>query len=74
MIGGSTAGRFVVRVEVDRDRCEGNAVCLGIAPDLFDLDDEDYAVVKLDPVPADQEQLAEQAIAECPRAALNRRD
>jgi ferredoxin len=64
----------VVRVEVDRDRCEGNAVCLGIAPDIFDLDDEDYAVVKTDPIPADQEDLAEQAIAECPRAALLRRD
>jgi ferredoxin len=64
----------VVRVEVDRDRCEGNAVCLGIAPDLFDLDDEDYAVVKADPVPSDQEELADQAIAECPRAALIRKD
>jgi ferredoxin len=63
-----------VRVVVDRDRCEGNAVCLGIAPDLFDLDDEDYAVVKLDPVPADQEEVAEQSIQECPRAALIRRD
>jgi ferredoxin len=63
-----------MRVEVDRDRCEGNAVCLGIAPDLFDLDDEDYAVVKADPVPADQEELAVQSIAECPRAALIRKD
>ncbi len=61
-----------VRVIVDRDRCEGNAVCVGIAPDVFDLDDEDYAVVKLDPIPADQEELAERAIAECPRAALLR--
>ena len=63
-----------MRVKVDRDRCEGNAVCLGIAPDIFDLDDEDYAVVKADPVPADQEALTEQAIAECPRAALVRED
>jgi ferredoxin len=63
-----------VRVIVDRDRCEGNAVCLGIAPDIFDLDDEDYAVVKTDPIPPDREQLAEQAIAECPRAALLRED
>jgi ferredoxin len=63
-----------MRVEVDRDRCEGNAVCVGIAPNLFELDDDDYAVVTADPVPADQEDLAEQAIAECPRAALNRRD
>jgi ferredoxin len=63
-----------VRVIVYRDRCEGNAVCLGIAPALFDLDDEDYAVVTVDPIPPDQEHLAEQAIAECPRAALLRQD
>ena len=44
-----------VRVIVDHDRCEGNAVCMGIAPDIFDLDDEDYAVVKTDPIPADRE-------------------
>lgn len=61
-----------MRVEVDRDRCEGNALCVGIAPDLFDLDDEDYAIVKVDPVPADEVDLAEQAIAECPRVALFR--
>ncbi|OPX09285.1 ferredoxin [Mycobacterium sp. AT1] len=63
-----------MRVEVDRDRCEGNAVCVGIAPDLFDLDDEDYAVIKADPVPDGQEDLAEQSVAECPRAALIRKD
>jgi ferredoxin len=63
-----------MHVHVDRDRCEGNAVCVGIAPDLFDLDDEDYAVMKVDEIPADQEELAEQSIAECPRAALIRRD
>lgn len=61
-----------MRVIVDRDRCEGNAVCMGIAPDIFDLDDDDYAVVKTDPIPANGERLAEQAIAECPRAALRR--
>ena len=63
-----------MRVVVDRDRCEGNAICVGIAPDLFHLDEEEYAIVTADPVPADQEALAEQAIAECPRAALSRRD
>ncbi|HEY1839003.1 MAG TPA: ferredoxin [Mycobacterium sp.] len=63
-----------MRVIVDHDRCEGNAVCLGIAPDIFDLDDEDYAVVKTDPIPADREAAAEQAIQECPRAALARED
>lgn len=63
-----------MRVVVDRDRCEGNAICVGIAPELFKLDDDEYAVVTVDPIPADQEALAEQAIADCPRAALSRRD
>jgi ferredoxin len=60
-----------MRVVVDRDRCEGNAICVRIAPKVFTLDDEDYAVA-VDPVPVEQEALAEEAIAECPRAALSR--
>lgn len=63
-----------MRVVVDRDRCEGNAICVGIAPDLFQLDDDEYAFVTVDPIPADQEELALQAIADCPRAALSRKD
>ncbi|GAT14948.1 ferredoxin [Mycolicibacterium thermoresistibile] len=72
---GNREGKEVaMRVEVDRDRCEGNAICVGISPEIFELDDDDYAVVKLDPIPAELEQKALQAIDECPRAALNRRD
>ncbi|MCH9721332.1 MAG: ferredoxin [Actinomycetia bacterium] len=63
-----------MRIVVDPDRCEGNAICVGIAPEMFELDDQEYAVVTADPIPVDQESLAEQAIAECPRAALSRRD
>ena len=63
-----------MRIVVDRDRCEGNAICVGIDPELFELDDEDYVMVTADPIPADAEQRAEQAIAECPRAALTRAD
>ncbi|BBY99920.1 ferredoxin [Mycolicibacterium fallax] len=63
-----------MRVVVDRDRCEGNAICVGIAPDLFELDDDEFAVVTVDEIPADREAAAEQAIADCPRAALSRKD
>ncbi len=63
-----------MRVEVDHDRCEGNAVCVGIAPDLFELDDNEYAVMRVDVIPAGREAAAEQAVAECPRAALIKKD
>jgi ferredoxin len=63
-----------VRVTVDRDRCEGNEFCVRAAPKVFELDDEDYAVVILDPVPDDQIAFAQQAVADCPRAALSSTD
>ncbi|MEB3980017.1 ferredoxin [Mycobacterium sp. 663a-19] len=63
-----------MRVVVDRDRCEGNAYCVRIAPEVFELDDDEYAVVTTDPVPVDQEALVLQAIIDCPRAALSRKD
>jgi ferredoxin len=63
-----------MRVVVDRDRCESNAVCVRIAPEVFQLDDDGYALVTADPVPVEWETLAKQAIAECPRAALSRKD
>ncbi|MGH3675760.1 MAG: ferredoxin [Mycobacterium sp.] len=59
-----------MRVVVERDRCEGNAVCVRIAPEVFTLDEVEYAMVTADPVPVEQETLAQKAIAECPRAAL----
>ena len=63
-----------MRVVVDRDRCEGNAICVKVAPEVFQLDDDEYAMVTADPIPVEQETLAEHAIAECPRAALSRKD
>ena len=63
-----------MRVVVDRDRCEGNAIWVKIAPEVFTLDDDEYALVTADPIPVEQETLAEHAIAECPRAALSRKD
>lgn len=63
-----------MRVVVNRDRCEGNAFCVNIAPEVFQLDDDEYAVVMTDPVPVEQEPLAKLAIEACPRAALSRED
>jgi ferredoxin len=59
-----------MRVEVDRDLCESNAVCVGIAADVFDLDDEDLAVVTVDEVPADREDDVREAVQLCPKIAL----
>jgi ferredoxin len=59
---------------VEKDLCEGNAVCVGIAPDVFDLGDDDQVIILAENVAPEHESDVEQAIAQCPRAALLRLD
>lgn len=63
-----------MRVEVDRDLCESNAVCVGVAPDVFDLGADDPAVVQVDDVPADSEAEVREAVGLCPKIALTLHD
>ena len=59
-----------MRVGVDKQQCEANGVCVGIAPDIFDLDDDDELTVASGDVPADKEGDVRDAVAQCPKAAL----
>lgn len=54
---------------IDRDLCTGDEVCVSIAPDVFELDDEGLAVVK-DPE-GDDESIIETAIDSCPVDAIS---
>lgn len=55
---------------VDANQCEGNAMCMAAAPELFDLDDDDQARVLLDEVPPSMEAAARHAVGSCPRMAI----
>lgn len=68
--GATTAEGVQMRIEVDRDLCESNAVCVGIASDIFSLDDEDIAVVIVDDVPVERHDDVRQAVQLCPKVAL----
>lgn len=56
-------------VKVDFDRCEANGVCVGLAPDVFDLNDDDELIVTR-PVAEENAGAVREAIVQCPRAAL----
>jgi ferredoxin len=59
-----------MRIEVDRELCEGHARCVEVAPALFDVSDDDQ-VVLLDATPPETERaLVEEAVRWCPRAAI----
>jgi ferredoxin len=60
-----------MRVEVDRDLCEANAICVGIAPDVFSLGDDDLAHALDTDVPAEHEDDVREAVTLCPKVALS---
>jgi len=63
----------VLRITVDRSRCEGHGRCYDLFPDLFEPDDEAFGLVTRPEVEADWA-LAEQARrAElgCPERAIS---
>lgn len=57
------------KILIDRDRCEGNARCVQLAPTVFLVDDQDQVQVIGEPGPAERAAV-EAAIARCPRQAL----
>jgi ferredoxin len=59
-----------MKVRVDRAKCETNALCVGMAPDLFDLDG-DYPAQIPKTIPAERRGEATQIVASCPTGALS---
>ncbi|MFW0788571.1 ferredoxin [Gordonia sp. CPCC 205333] len=60
-----------MRIKADFDLCESNAICVGMAPDVFDLDDDDYLVILQEDVPAERVEELRQVVASCPKSALS---
>jgi ferredoxin len=60
-----------MKIKVDFDLCESNAMCEALAPDVFELDDDDFLQLNTDEVTDDNEQRVRQAVAACPRAAIS---
>jgi ferredoxin len=63
-----------MRVEVDRDSCEANAVCQGLVPEVFSVDDDDRLHILVDEVPAGLADAVRHAVRSCPKAALLARE
>jgi len=60
-----------MRIEFDRDKCQGHNRCYMLAPDLFDVDDEGYAILRdAGTVPAELERQAQLAADNCPEFAV----
>ena len=60
-----------MRLVVNRDLCESNAVCVRTAPDLFVIDENDKMRLLVEQPAGEQLEKARAAVRRCPRRALS---
>ncbi len=59
------------RIVVDFDLCESNAVCMQVAPDIFEVRDDDFLYI-LDETPGDDQRAkVDEAVQRCPKQAIS---
>lgn len=59
-----------MKVSVDPVQCEANGVCVDVAPEVFDLDDDEVLQVQTGELRSGEEERVVRAVAACPRNAL----
>jgi len=60
-----------MRVMVDFDLCESNAACMGIAPEVFEVRDDDLLYILQEEPPEDLRPKLEEAVRRCPKQAIS---
>jgi ferredoxin len=60
-----------MKVVVDFDLCESNAVCMDVAPEVFKVDDDDMLHILMENPPESLRKKVEEAVRLCPRQAIS---
>ena len=58
------------RVVVDYDLCESNAICMQIAPEVFEVRDDDFLYLLTETPDDDLKAKVEEAVQRCPKQAI----
>ena len=59
-----------MRIVVDFDLCESNALCMAAAPEVFEVRDDDFLYVLQEEPPEELREKVEAAARACPKAAI----
>ena len=60
-----------MKIIYDRSLCCGHNRCYSLAPEIWDVDDEGYAILRLEgDLPADLEEKAQLTADNCPEFAI----
>ena len=60
-----------MRVVVDFDLCESNAICMQIAPDIFEVRDDDFLYVLEETPSEDRRSSREESVQRCAKQAIS---
>ncbi|MEW6272203.1 MAG: ferredoxin [Thermodesulfobacteriota bacterium] len=63
-----------MKVIVDYDRCEANAVCMKICPEVFEVREDDNLYLLVEEPDESLRPKVEEAVRRCPRQALSIKD
>ena len=63
-----------MRVVVDYDLCESNALCMAAAPEVFEVRDDDFMYVLHENPPENLRSKVEEAVQRCPKQAIKIED
>jgi len=59
-----------MKVNVDFDLCESNALCMAAAPEVFEVRDDDFLYILDETPPEALRSKVEEAVRACPKAAI----
>ncbi|MCU1460491.1 MAG: ferredoxin [Acidimicrobiales bacterium] len=59
-----------MRVVVDFNVCESNALCMGVAPEVFEVRDDDFLYILDENPPESLRAKVEEAVRVCPKQAI----
>jgi ferredoxin len=60
-----------MKIKVDFDLCESNALCEALAPQNFEIDDDDFLQIVDENVTDENRDAVQQAVAACPKSAIS---
>ncbi len=60
-----------MKIVIDFDLCESNAVCMDVCPDCFRVEEDDTLTVLIENPPTELQPKVEEAVRLCPRQAIS---
>ena len=60
-----------MKVVVDMNLCESNALCMGVAPEVFEVGDDDVLRLLDEHPPEELRGRVEEAVRLCPKQAIS---